>query len=111
MPLNHIAVIGGGAWGATLANVCLRAGRIVTLVARDEASAAAIRTSRETPRLPGFKLDDRIGVIGTSAHVAGADAILLVVPSQALRGAAAALAGALKDDTPVVACAKGIERG
>src|SRR5262249_29366064 len=39
------------------------------------------------------------------------DAVLLVVPAQALRAAARAIASALKAGTPVIACAKGIERG
>ena len=39
------------------------------------------------------------------------DAILLAVPSQHLRAAARMLAPALAAGTPVIACAKGIERG
>src|SRR5205814_9032611 len=38
------------------------------------------------------------------------DAIMLAVPSQHLRAAAAMLAPAITPGTPVVACAKGIER-
>ena len=111
MPLNHIAVIGAGAWGSTLATVAARAGREVTLAARDAASAAAVKATRQSRQLPGLKIDDGIAVTGTLADIASADAILLVVPAQALRGAASALAPSLKDGTPVVACAKGIERG
>ncbi|MBN8937298.1 MAG: glycerol-3-phosphate dehydrogenase, partial [Rhizobiales bacterium] len=32
---NHLAVLGGGAWGSALANVAARAGHTVTLWARD----------------------------------------------------------------------------
>jgi glycerol-3-phosphate dehydrogenase (NAD(P)+) len=39
------------------------------------------------------------------------DAVLLVVPAQATRTAARALAPHLKPGTPLVACSKGIERG
>ena len=53
----RIAVIGAGAWGTALANCAARAGRDVTLWARDAASAAQIANTRESPRLPGIRLD------------------------------------------------------
>ena len=111
MAYQRIAVIGAGAWGTALANVAARAGRTVTLHARDAASAAVIAAKRESPRLPGLRLDDRVAVIADGAAAAQADAILLAVPAQALRAVAAALATALKPATPVISCAKGIERG
>jgi glycerol-3-phosphate dehydrogenase (NAD(P)+) len=109
MAFDHIAVLGAGAWGSALANLAAQAGRSVTLWARDPAKAAAMAKSRGNPRLPGARLDDRITVTSTLSDAAGADAILLVVPAQALRSVAADL-GKLKG-TPVIACAKGIERG
>ena len=45
------------------------------------------------------------------AAAARADIILLATPAQSLRAAATALAPHLKPATPVIACAKGIERG
>jgi len=111
MAYQRIAVIGAGAWGTALANVAARAGRTVTLHARDAASAAVIAAKRESPRLPDLRLDDRVAVIAEGAAAAQADAILLAVPAQALRAVAAALATALKPATPVISCAKGIERG
>jgi glycerol-3-phosphate dehydrogenase (NAD(P)+) len=109
--LNRIAVVGAGAWGTALANIAARAGRDVTLWARDAAAVAAMTATRESPRLPGVRLDDRVTVTGAIAEVAHADSVLLVIPAQALRVAATALAPHLKENVPVVACAKGIERG
>ena len=42
MSFQRIAVVGAGAWGTALANVIARAGRTVTLAARNQAGAAAI---------------------------------------------------------------------
>jgi glycerol-3-phosphate dehydrogenase (NAD(P)+) len=109
--INRIAVIGAGAWGTALANAAARAGREVMLWARDPATVAALTATRESPRLPGIKLDERVAATGALAHTAGVDAVLLVVPAQDLRTAATALASHLGAGVPVVACAKGIERG
>jgi glycerol-3-phosphate dehydrogenase (NAD(P)+) len=109
--LNRIAVIGAGAWGTALANAAARAGRDVMLWARDPAAVAALTATRESPRLPGITLDARIAATGVLADAAGADAVLLVVPAQDLRTVAIALGAHVGGGVPVVACAKGIERG
>src|SRR3954471_12905306 len=109
MAFDHIAVLGAGAWGTALANLAAQSGRSVTLWARDPQKAAAMQQSRENPRLPGARLHQRIAVTGALTDAASADAILLVVPAQALRSVASQLNKL--DGTPVIACAKGIERG
>jgi len=111
MAFDQIAVIGAGAWGLALTNVLTRAGRSVTLGTRDPASAAAITMQQESPRLPGIKLHDQVRVMAATAGVARSDAILVVVPAQQLRAVATMIAPALTKGTPVIACAKGIERG
>jgi glycerol-3-phosphate dehydrogenase (NAD(P)+) len=108
---NSVAVIGAGAWGTALAGVAARAGRDVTLYARDTASAALMKSSRENPRLPGMRLDPRIEVTGDIALAARAGFMLIATPAQHLRQAVSALAPHLAQATPIVACAKGIERG
>jgi glycerol-3-phosphate dehydrogenase (NAD(P)+) len=111
MAFDRIAVIGAGAWGTALANVIAHAGRTVTLGTRDPLSAATLMQRRESPRLPGVRLGDRVRVVAANADTARNDAILLAVPSQHLRAAAVMIAPALATGTPVIACAKGIERG
>jgi glycerol-3-phosphate dehydrogenase (NAD(P)+) len=108
---NSIAIIGAGAWGTALAAVAARAGRDVTLYARDPAHAAHIASARENPKLPGVPLAAGIAVTGDLALAATADIILVVTPAQHLRDAVTHLAPLLREATPVVACAKGIERG
>jgi glycerol-3-phosphate dehydrogenase (NAD(P)+) len=111
MAFNHIAVIGAGAWGTALALTCARAGRTVTLWEHDAANAAQLATKHESLFLPGVRLDDGIAIAANVAEAARAQAILLVVPAQAVRAAAKALAPLLAAGTPIVVCAKGIERG
>ena len=108
---NSVAVIGAGAWGTALASVAARAGRDVTLYARDADHAKRIATARENPRLPGIKLEADIAVTNDLAPTAKADIVLVVTPAQHLRAAMNAIAPYLRGPTPVVACAKGIERG
>ena len=110
-PFNSAAVIGAGAWGTALADVAARAGRKVTLYARDAAHAARIAATRENPRLPGTKLAAEIVITNELAAAACADIILVATPAQHLRAAVSHLAPRLRRDTPVVACAKGIEHG
>jgi glycerol-3-phosphate dehydrogenase (NAD(P)+) len=104
--MSELAVIGAGAWGTALAIQAARAGREVTLWARDPTNAAAIEQSRINPRLPGIRLPGTIRVTGQLP--ATADAILLAVPMQHLRGIATQLP---RDASPIAVCAKGVEAG
>ena len=111
MAFNHIAVIGAGAWGSALALTCARAGRKVTLWEPDAGNAAELKTKRESRFLPGVRIDDSVAIAGDLAEAAAAEALLLVVPAQAVRAVAKLLAPLLAARTPVIVCAKGIERG
>jgi glycerol-3-phosphate dehydrogenase (NAD(P)+) len=111
MTYQHIGVVGGGAWGTALAMAAARAGRQVTLWEHDPKNAAHLATRRESLFLPGARLDDGIAVTRDSAAVARAQALLLVVPAQVMRTVVAALAPIVASGTPLVVCAKGIERG
>jgi glycerol-3-phosphate dehydrogenase (NAD(P)+) len=108
---NFVAVIGAGAWGTALAGVAARAGRDVVLYARDSASAANIVATRANPKLSGVRLGASVKVTNDIAAAAAADIMLIATPAQNLREAVTALAPHLAKATPVIACAKGIERG
>ena len=111
MNFNRIAVLGGGAWGTALANVTARAGRKVTLWEYDAGNATQLAQQRESKFLPGVRIEDSIAVTCDLAEAARADAILLVVPAQAMRSVVKALGATIALRTPVIACAKGIEHG
>jgi len=111
MSIERIAVLGGGAWGTALALTCARAGRSVTLWEFDAGNAEHLEKRRESRFLPGIRLDDGIKVTRALAEASRADAMLLVVPAQAMRSTVKSLAQTMRDGTPLIACAKGIEHG
>jgi glycerol-3-phosphate dehydrogenase (NAD(P)+) len=112
-PLARIAIIGGGAWGTALAITAVRAGRRVTLWAREPEVVEAIRGERQNPIfLPGYDIPETVRAeTDLAVAVIEVDAIILAVPSQFLRSMGDALRGTLSPGTPIIICAKGIERG
>ena len=104
------AVIGAGAWGTTLA-LLLSKSAPVTLLARDEAHAAMLRTDGQNAHyLPGLPLDDRILVTSDVTALTGAtDLVIFAVPSRAMRSAVAAASDSLPEDAVLLSVAKGIE--
>jgi glycerol-3-phosphate dehydrogenase (NAD(P)+) len=108
---KSVSVIGAGAWGTALAGVAARAGRDVTLWARNADAAKNIAATRINAKLPGVKLDAAISVTSDITEAAKADIILIATPAQNLRDAVTLLAPHLAKAKPLIACAKGIERG
>ena len=111
MTISRISILGGGAWGTALAQTCARAGRDVTLWEFDAGNADYLSVQRESRYLPGVKLEASIKVTRALAEAARAEAILLVVPAQAMRSVIKSLAQTMVTNTPVITCAKGIEHG
>ena len=109
---RRIAILGAGAWGTALANAVAATGRAVTLYARDPATAAEIAKSRtNAARLPGIAVAPDIAATNSLGQAAEADVLLLAVPTSALRELASSVASIIRPATPLIACAKGIERG
>ncbi len=110
---DRIGVIGAGAWGTSLALTAARAGRQVRLWAREAEVVDAIAATRQNSLfLPGVPLPETIeGTPDLGKAVAGADALLIVPPAQHLRATLMAVAAVAARGTPLVVCAKGIERG
>ena len=110
--MKHAGVIGGGAWGTALAQVCARAGREVTLWAREPEVVEAVNARHENATfLPGVALDPTIRATWNLAELAAADFILAVPPAQHMRATLAALAPHARDGLPVMLCSKGVEQG
>jgi glycerol-3-phosphate dehydrogenase (NAD(P)+) len=96
MSFETITILGAGAWGTALATVLARAGRNVTLWGRNARAPKAAEANLHFTQ----KLDE----------VVRAQALLLAVPAQAIRDVCQGMP-ALLPNTPVIVCAKGIERG
>jgi glycerol-3-phosphate dehydrogenase (NAD(P)+) len=111
--VQRITVLGAGSWGTAFAKVLGDAGRDVTIWARRAEVAKEISSANTNDSyLPGVRLPDRISA--TSDPVAafeGAQAVVLAVPSQSLRGNMTAWRGLLPSDAILVSLAKGVELG
>jgi len=105
-----IGVIGAGAWGTALAQSACLAGCKVTLWARESETANTINQTHEnTHYLKGIQLDPSLNATTNLEQVADNDVLLLVTPAQFVRQSTINIAPFIKDQTPVIICAKGIE--
>lgn len=110
--LPTVAVLGGGSWGTTVASTCAR-NTSTTLWARDEESAAEINTQRRNSRyLPGLPLARALRATPDLGEaVAGADVLVMGVPSHSFRSVLEQAAEHIRPWIPVVSLVKGLEQG
>ncbi len=109
---KYAGVIGGGAWGTAMAQVCARAGLAVTLQAREPEVVEAINGRHENPIfLPGVALEEAIDATTELSDLAPCDFILAVPPAQHMRKTLEAIRPHLRDGMPVMLCSKGLEQG
>jgi glycerol-3-phosphate dehydrogenase (NAD(P)+) len=110
-PYEQIGVIGAGAWGTALAAIAARAGRSVSLWAREpEVVESIARTRQNGPFLPGIVLPPMACTGDMEAATAGAQALLVVAPAQHLRAILLEVSLHAPAGIPLVICAKGFER-
>lgn len=107
----NIGVIGAGSWGTTLADLLAKKGHAVTLRAHEEDLVERMRMHRKNDLyLPDFTLDEKLAFSSDlSEAVADKDLVVLVVPSQFMRGVMRQAASYLGENTILVSAAKGIE--
>ncbi|MFT3763726.1 MAG: NAD(P)H-dependent glycerol-3-phosphate dehydrogenase [Pseudoxanthomonas sp.] len=112
-PHQSVAVLGAGSWGTALSALMARNGHAVTLWGRDAAVVEAIDRRHENPRyLPGIPLPDSLrGCADLATAVAGADWVLVVVPSHAFTETVRALKPLLPAGAGVAWATKGFEPG
>ena len=110
--MSKAGVIGGGAWGTALAQVCARAGLETTLWAREADVVASVNAAHENSSfLPGVELEPSIRATGDLAELAASDLVLAVAPAQHLRATLTAFAPHVREGLQILLCSKGVEQG
>lgn len=111
--MSKVAVFGAGSWGTAFSVVLADAGSDVTVWARREELCATINEKREnTDYLPGIRLPAAIGAThDPEATLAGAEFVVLAVPSQTLRENLVDWADLIPRDAVLVSLMKGVELG
>ena len=110
--MAKVTIVGATTWGITLAAVLARKESNLRILARTEEEAALTRNSVfKTPRLPdGFILPPGIAVTADIAEaLRDTDAIIVAVPSQAMRHNMKLVAPYIGKRTLIISAAKGLE--
>ena len=108
---KKLAVIGAGAWGTALSNLLAKKDRKVNLWVYEKDLCEIIAEKREYIRyFPGTKLSNNITTISDLEDaVKNTAIIIIVVPSQHVRGIFKTLSSFLPEDVLIVSACKGIE--
>ncbi|WP_392542642.1 NAD(P)H-dependent glycerol-3-phosphate dehydrogenase [Oryzobacter telluris] len=110
--MTSAAVYGTGSWGTAFASVLADAGTTVTMWGRRPEVVAQINAGCNEDYLPELRLPKTIRAATDPAEAgAGADVIVLAVPSQTLRDNLAAWGPVLPSSAAVVSLMKGVELG
>jgi len=111
--IQRTAIVGAGGWGTALAVLWAKRGNPITLWGNNPERAAQLRETRENSEyLPGVKIPGAIVVTSEIADCTGADLIVFVTPSIAMRTVAKRLqAAGLGRDAILLSGTKGIEHG
>src|SRR5262249_15959590 len=98
-------------WGTALAVLAARTASKVNVWTRESATAAGINSRHENPDcLPGIVLPAAVVATTDVNAVASAEAVLVVVPAQALPPTLATVTKSHAHAKPIILCAKGIEK-
>lgn len=109
----RIGVIGAGSWGTALASVAAANGHETMLWAYEpELVAGMAATGINHLYLPDISLHPALRYTGRLVEaVAGAELLLLVTPTQVMRGVLQEIAATIDADALLVSASKGIELG
>jgi glycerol-3-phosphate dehydrogenase (NAD(P)+) len=111
MRIAHTAILGAGAWGTALAWLWGKHGGQVSLWGHNVDRVTRMQKTREnSDYLPGIKLPESVSVTSELPDCAGADLIVFVTPSTALREIASRLRKVISNPhAALLSCTKGIE--
>ncbi len=110
-PFRRVCVIGAGAWGTALASTLAQTGVDTRIWGRCARTVDDINANHaNTAYLPGVELPETLCAEGNmQSALQGADAVMIVVPSTAVRATAQQIARYIAPGIPVAVCAKGVE--
>jgi glycerol-3-phosphate dehydrogenase (NAD(P)+) len=105
-----VGVLGGGSWGTTVASLVSR-NAPVELWARNPETVREINSQHTNERyLPGINLPEKlVASEDLSAVVAGADVLVMGIPSQNFRGVLSEVKAHIRAWVPVISLTKGLE--
>ena len=110
--MTTAAVFGTGSWGTAYAMVLADAGTTVRMWGRRQEMVDQINSGCNQAYLPGVTLPGLITAAADPSEVAaGADIVVLAVPSQTLRANLGEWGSALPTDAAIVSLMKGVELG
>jgi glycerol-3-phosphate dehydrogenase (NAD(P)+) len=111
--MSHVAVLGAGAWGTALSRHLSQRGVLVRLWSWQAEHAEALRRDRENRSFfPGYPLSEAIEPTSDLAYaISDASAVLVVVPTPAVRETLSRMATFLPSSAVLVLASKGIETG
>lgn len=110
--MTRVAVFGTGSWGTAYSMVLADAGSTVRMWGRRAEVVDQVNAGENSDYLPGLPLP--AGITATTdpqEAAAGADVVVLAVPSQTLRDNLAAWGGVIPAGAAVVSLMKGVELG
>lgn len=111
MTRPRVVVIGSGAWGTTLALIVARAEPVTLLCASAETADRLITERRNERRLPGIPIPDAVVPTADAGYLAGAELVIVAVPSTHLRDTMTRLGPSIPEAADVLSVVKGLEGG
>ena len=110
-----VTILGAGSWGTAIARLLAQKypDETVLLWARRQETVDLLRVTRQNSSyLPDINLPPALDFTSDlTAAVKQADAVIIAVPSHAVRQTAASMASAVKQGTIIVSATKGLEQG
>ena len=110
---KRITLLGGGSWGTALSKLLSENGHNITVWLRDEAQVRELTEKRVNEKyLPKVKIPENIVFTSNiNEAVKEAEILLLVTPTQMVRGVLKQIKDEYKDGKIIINASKGIERG
>lgn len=111
--MTRVTILGTGGWGTALAALLATKGHETTQWGRTPQFVREMAEARENrPYLPGVMLPESLRLeVDLSRALSGAEAVVVVVPAQAVRQLLESVRPHLSHAPLLISCSKGLERG